>query len=98
MKLYKLEIAPPETEGEGEDWSEWFTSLQAARKRRAELIEQDPKLSDHRYGHDYEISRVTFASLPLRELLLAVMNRKGISKSEVVVSYYEPRRGSMEGV
>lgn len=60
MVLYRLEIAPAESDGEGEDHDEWFGSLRAARRRRAELIRADPHLNGHRIGSDFRIERVNF--------------------------------------
>ena len=91
MKLYKLDIAPGESNGEGEDHDEWFSSLDAAKKRRQELIDANPSMGGHRYGEDYAISRVEFAELPPLKLLLAVLNRTGWNKhTEVIVPWYAP--------
>ena len=93
MKFYKLEIAPGEDAGEGEDYSEWFTSLAQAKRRRAELIAGNPRLEDHRYGADFEIECHTLrGDLPLKELLLRMLNRSRFSESSVVVPAYLPRR------
>ncbi len=91
MKLYKLDVAPDESAGEGEDWDEWFPSLDAAKDRRQELIDANPTMDGHRYGKDYAVSRVTFTELPPLKLLLAVLNRVGCHKRvEVVVLAYAP--------
>lgn len=91
MRLYRLGIVPPESEGEGEDHDEWFQSLREAKKRRKELIDMSPALLDHRTGTDYEIEVVDFVALPLRKLLLAVLNRTGYAeRRREVVPPYEP--------
>jgi len=94
LTLYRLNRAPSESEGEGEDWDEWFGSLREARRRRAELIREDPHLEGHRYGEDFRIDRVVFRDLPRRALLLAVLNWNGCVEEdkEGVVPVYVPRR------
>lgn len=93
MNLYQLQIAPGEYEAEGENHDEWFASLDAARERRRRLIAEDPELKDHRFGRDFEISRIAVADLPLRALLLKVLNRTGWQRERsVVVPAYYPKR------
>ena len=92
--FYRLEIAPSESDGEGEDHDEWFTSLEAARRRRAELIRADPHLEGHRYGSDFCVSRVILRDLSPKALVLAVLNRAGhVESSEEVVPEYKPKHG-----
>ena len=63
-------------DGEGEDHSEWFTSLQAARARRSEISREDEN------GEKVAIQRVVVsAHLSPKAVLLAVLNRKGWMKS-----------------
>lgn len=38
--VYQLNRQPDEHAGEGEYWSEWFTSLREARKRRANIVHE----------------------------------------------------------
>lgn len=93
MKLYRLDIAPEEHQPEGEDFGEWFSSLAETKHRRTELIRQDPELTDHRYGADFEIRRYTLPELPTRALMLHLLNRGWWrDPSEVVVSEYIPPR------
>jgi hypothetical protein len=92
MILYRLRVQPSEFQGEGEDCDEWFTSLRAARRRRRELIRDNPDLTDCRIASDYEVERVELADLPPRELALAILNRRGafLSCVEVVPAYEAP--------
>jgi hypothetical protein len=93
VTLYRLGICADESQGEGEDHDEWFGSLGAARRRRAELIRVSPRLAGHRYGEDFEIERVVFRDLPRRALLLAALNWRGcVELQEEVVPRYVPRR------
>jgi hypothetical protein len=98
MKFYRLEIAPDESEGEGEDHDEWFSSLEGAKRRRSELIRRDPHLDGHRYGSDFAIHCVVLKDLPKRALVLAVLNRRGYTKSDdkIVSVYCVPREGRTE--
>lgn len=89
MKVYRLNIQPDEAAGEGEDHDEYFASLDAARRRRAELIRANPEMEGHRTESDFAIERVTLADLPPAKLVLAVLNRKGYAeKTEMVVPEY----------
>lgn len=91
MIVYRLEVAPSDSDGEGEDHDEWFSSLQAAKKRRGELIKQDPDLEDHRYGEDFEIEKITLADDSRLKLILAILNRTSFYTSrEQVVPPYKP--------
>lgn len=97
MTFYRLHIAPDEAEGEGEDHDQWFTSLRAARRRRAELIADNPSLRGHRYGQDFKIERVELVQLPPQALLLAVLNGRGyIEQRSTVIENYKPARGADE--
>ena len=93
--LYRLGICPDESQGEGEDHDEWFSSLREAQRRRAELIRLDPHLEGHRYGEDFEIDRVVFVDWSLRKLLLAVLNWDGCveARDQVVPRYVPTKRG-----
>lgn len=94
LTLYRLDVAPSDSDGEGEDYDEWFPSLREARRRRAELIRADPRLEGHRYGSDFAIHRVVFRDLPQRALLLAVLNWSGcVEREEEVAPDYTPRGG-----
>jgi hypothetical protein len=91
--LYQLGISPSESDGEGEDHDEWFTSLAAARKRRATLIDEDPELRGHRYGEDFEITKVTTLDLPVGKMILEILNRGWWKEhSEIVVPVYHPKQ------
>lgn len=97
MKVYQLHIAPSDADGEGEDHDEWFSSLKAARARRAELIAEDPQLEGHAYGVDFKIEVHEVRPLPRRELVLALLNRRGcFFGGETVVPDYSPRRDDVE--
>lgn len=90
MKLYRLKVAPDESDGEGEDHDEWFTSLIAAQKRRRYLIKNTPN-DGYRYGEDFEVSEVVFVELPPRALLLRVLNRTAfIDTSRVMMPAHKP--------
>lgn len=96
MIFYQLDIATPEDAGEGEDYSEWFASLAEAKRRRAKLIRDDPALEGCRYPDDFAIDRIVLADLPPKELLLAVLNRKGfITSRETVVAAYKPTKSAL---
>lgn len=90
LKLYRVNISPEESEGEGEDHDEWFPSLNDARARRRQLIEQNPSLQNCRYQSDYGIDEVKLLDLPRKQLALAVLNRRGIAISRIVVQPYQP--------
>lgn len=91
--LYRLGRAAPESEGEGEDWDLWFASLRAAKRWRAQLIQDNPRLEGCRYDRDYEIERVRLALLPAGRLALAILNRRGyVAEREIVVAAYAPKR------
>lgn len=90
MILYRLGIVPGEGCAEGEDWDEWFGALRDAKKRRAELIRQDPAMIGCRVARDYEICRIKLVDLPPRKLALAVLNRRYLVESVEVVGPYEP--------
>jgi predicted RNase H-like nuclease len=95
MRLYQLCIAPGEYEVEGEDHDEWFMSLKAAKARRAELIAENPELTEHRFGEDFAISAVDVKQLSPRNLALAILNRSGWQKARrEVVAAYKPARKS----
>ena len=94
MRFYKIEPPTAEDTGEGEDTSEWFTSLRAAKKRFSEImrecngIQRDWETSDavkngletmppFRFT-ECSLEQVLLRDdLPPREMLLAVLNRKG---------------------
>ena len=93
MKFYKLNVARHEYEAEGEDKSEWFTSLSAAVARRRSLIALNPLLAGHIYGSDFEIERYDITTnLSPQQLLLAVLNRKGSNHG----AWYDTRATVME--
>lgn len=97
MKLYQLHIAPGEDEGEGSDWDEWFPSLKDAKKRRAALIRENPTMGGCRYDRDYQIDAVTFVNLPVKQLVLQVLNHKGYVGERVeVVPEYRARERTPE--
>jgi hypothetical protein len=86
MKFYLLHISPGEIEGE--DCDEYFTSLEAAKQRRAALMENN--LEEDLEG-EFQIDRITLVDLPPMQLALALLNRKAfICKREVVVDAVAP--------
>jgi len=94
MIVYRLHIAPNEGQGEGEDCDEWFSSLSVAIKRRSDLVRDNPNMEGHLYGADYQIDKVVLAKLPLKQLALAILNRKEyfIDQTIVVQEYVGPSR------
>jgi hypothetical protein len=95
--IYRLEIAPSEDEGAGEDHDEWFSSLEEAKRRRSELIKIDPRLEGHRYNEDFSIWRYVPARLSPRRLLIAALNRKDwVEDHTLVVPSYKPRNAGNE--
>jgi hypothetical protein len=96
VKVYRLGVCAGPDDGEGEDNDEWFSSLEKAKRRRRELIAQDPYLDGgHRTGQDYGIHRVWLVELPPRELLIRCLTgRAYVSRAEEVVPDYEgkPRK------
>ena len=91
MKLYRLKIAPSQTDGEGENHDEWFTLLSAAKIRRR-ILAHEMDWSDHRYGQDFAIEEVEFVDLPPKKLLLAILNRTFVKTVRVVVAPIEKPR------
>lgn len=89
MKLYRLGICPGEGEGEGENWDEWFSSLREAKKRRAELIAQNPDGDNARMLEDFEIEQCEIPDLPRKRLAILLLNRRGfVTNSKQVVAPY----------
>lgn len=89
---------------EGEDTSQWFTSLDAAKKcynnAKRELMqwyeddhEQTP--TERQEIGEVELEKITLADLPAGKLALAILNRHGyISKRETVLKeavFWRPR-------
>jgi hypothetical protein len=101
MKLYQLHVEPEDSAPEGESADEWFTSLTAAKRRRAALIREKRQLhAEHKaeyledfefweggelHGTDYQIDRVILDA-PSRALVLRLLNGRGfVRSSECVV-------------
>lgn len=81
MRLYRLELFPPEGEPEGAECDEYFRSERAARQRRAELIAAG-ELTDGAGA----IERLTLVKRGRLALVLAVLNRKGyVAQREPIV-------------
>jgi hypothetical protein len=101
MHFYRLGIQPSEADGEGEDHAEWFGSLREAKQRRTELLQafSDGDWSGHRTGEDFEIERIELVQLPLKRLILAILNRRGfIGKCQLMVARaHGPRLTGREG-
>lgn len=94
MRFYQLVVLPDVTDGEGEDHDEWFTSLAAAKTRRAELIQVG---GCGKQGPELGIWEVDLAELPTRKLILNLLNRSGYIKSvRRVVEDYVYKRGPDE--
>jgi hypothetical protein len=86
MKLYLLRIDPDESASEGERWDEWFSSLEAARRRRSEMIRKAlAGEKDMRCGADFQIEMCEIADLPKRALVLAALNGKGYVDARTTV-------------
>lgn len=85
MKLYRLNIYPDQSEGEGGDYDEWFGSLEAARKRRAQLIRDEQ--ADYRMGPDLGIDAVEMPPLSIKRLALHLLNREHLQSSEAVPAH-----------
>lgn len=97
MKLYKLCIAPPIGEPAGIDWSEWYSSLRAAKRVRSALISANPLLEHQPSGEDFAIIAVTLRpNLTRKQLALACLIGCGYvhSREMVVRPYKRPRRAS----
>ena len=92
MKVYCLHIHPDESDESKTNRNEYFSSLAAAEKRRANLIAEDPNLDDHPLGSDYAIWSLTLAKLPTKKLVLAILNGVGyvVKRDEVVPDYLDP--------
>ena len=90
MRFYRLDRYPDESAGEGESWDEWFGSLSAARKRRAELI-RAYRGTHYHCGPQFSIERVELVQMPIRALVRALLNRTGYiaSSVEVVPAHFE---------
>ena len=97
MIFYRLGISPGEGEAEGEDHDEWFTSLEAAKIRRTELIAMN---DDLKYGCDYGIRKTWIGcGLSRKKLILALLNREGFvdHDEDIVAPYYPPPETSQQG-
>jgi hypothetical protein len=89
MIMYRINIIPCDTDGEGENWDEWYSSLAKAKKRRAEL-RRNP---DYSYcGENYRVDRVTLPNLPKKKLVLKALNKTYFPCVEIV--HVEPTEGS----
>lgn len=79
MKVYQLNVVAGENDADGENFDEWFTSLRAARARRAELIAETKasNFENVKYGHDLKIVCFEVADMPLSKLVLALLNQRG---------------------
>lgn len=84
-KLYRLNHAADVDEGEeGEDWDQWFGSLEEAKKMRTHYIRQGRSSVDQ--STTLSIDRITLKpTLPTKALLLAALNRRGFVKETVEV-------------
>ena len=88
--VYRLNVSPGEHDNDSRDYDEWFTSLRAAKARRAQLIAVTD-VKDYRYGRDFEIERVGVAKAPPMELILRLLRRMHWRAGcEVVVPAYVP--------
>lgn len=97
MILYRVNIAAHEGEGDEADHSEWFASLEAAMRRRAELIRENPTDEGWLFSSDFAIDRYELAKLPLKQLALAILNDKGyVVRYEEVVPPYTPKPHTVE--
>lgn len=95
MIFYRLNVIPEDFDPEGEDNDLWFTSLRAAKAKRAELIacaHEKDLVSDA----GYEIERVEVSAFPKKELALRLLNRRAFvrSRKEVVAAVRVPRQDS----
>ena len=90
MKLYRLNIMPRDTAGEGEVWDEWFSSLAAAKEKRKWYIANDRDVSY--CDENYSIDRVAVpVNLKGKSLLLAALNSLGRWPSKEVVKTWKPK-------
>ena len=89
MKLYRLNITPSDTSGEGEDHDEWFGSLVAAKHQRRYYINNDPDISY--CGQNYSIDVVEIPNKPKKQLLLLALNYKGRFPSKEIVKAWKPK-------
>lgn len=104
MKVYRLSIEPGESDSEGEDHDEWFTSFHAALVRRRELIAENPYLENHRTGVDFGIYQFELAKLPPMKLAMALLNRNNLvyptsafeRSEQVVAEYYPPAKPEVD--
>jgi len=83
VRVYRIDIAPSDSDGEGEDHSEWFSNLALAKKRRRALIASGA--GGERYGEDYEISAYELPKLPPLKLALWCLDRRWEAQCGVVV-------------
>jgi len=78
MTLYCLCRWPDESAGEGEDWDEWYGAFADAKKRRKQLIKQNPKRDEGDLNIDrYKIK----GALSNKIVILAILNRYQIESS-----------------
>jgi len=88
MNFYRLNRIPTEDASEAEDWNEYFTSLAAARARRAELLQEWAKWghqNGHRTGEDFSIDKVTIKKQSVKAMILARLNHDLFDSCEEVV-------------
>lgn len=88
MYVYQLQIEPLESDSEAEDHDEWFGSKAAAFKRRAEL-RRTTTAADHRTGYDFGIQRWEVKQMPMKQLVLALLNRRSWSTCRPTVIAHE---------
>lgn len=96
MKVYRLHIAAGEYDADGENFDEWFLSLEMAMRRRRVLIREaeHPDYENLKYPTDFKIERYEVRKAPLRELVLGLLNGHGwYASREVVVVEYTIKRG-----
>jgi hypothetical protein len=88
LPLYRVTVYPNEVDAEGMDKDEWFYSLDAARRRRRELIKEG---DDYKYGQNFRIDRVRLKDLPPKALILACLHGDAVESVEEVVAAYRPK-------
>lgn len=82
LVFYRLRIRPGEHDADGECFDEWFSSIEAARRRRLECI-RDARANRSliKYGSDFEIERVALAPMSPKRMVLAVLNQREFIKT-----------------
>lgn len=89
MKLYCIEPPVDQWTEEGLDVSEWYTSLQRARRRFTEIKRQYVHGDSGLIIRKLKLKAVEIADYPKKQLLVRLLNRAGYIKHEETIEEWE---------